>query len=269
VVALIACGSGNNANGSFPFSGPSCPPSSQLSNCFGCYEQNCNGSCLTSACGDFFSCICACNPTDQGCFQTCIPKAETPACSQCAASVNQTSCQQACGSQCGSSMSGGVGSGSSSGGSGGGQVCGTTHGACPITFCATQANGMCLSAYYQVGSQTFQCASCTDTQACLQEANSACQDAGPVADTGPGFDVGPADVGPVTDVGPVGDAVGPTCTPHGCGDGGTMLYCEIDNGPGGACTQAWYEVGAQVFDCTSCSQAGCQAAAQAASMACP
>jgi hypothetical protein len=273
VVALIACGSSNNANGSFPFTGPSCPPSSQLTNCFGCYEQNCNASCLTSACADFFSCICACNPNDATCFQGCVPKAETQACSQCAAGVNQSSCQQACGSQCGSVSSGGSGSSggfgsSSSGGSGGGQVCSTNNGACPITYCETQTNGGCTS-YYEVGGQMFSCASCSDTQACLQAANDACLDGGPVADIGPGPDVGPFPDVVVADV-PVVDGASPTCNSVKCGTMGQLLtYCELDDGEGGACTQAWYQVGSQVFDCTSCSASGCQAAEQAASMACP
>jgi hypothetical protein len=51
--------------------------------------------------------------------------------------------------------------------------------------------------------------------------------------------------------------------------GQSFEYCEIDNGEGGACTQAWYQVGAQVFDCTSCSALGCQSAEQAALAACP
>jgi hypothetical protein len=274
VVALFACGSSNNANGSFPFSGPSCPPSSELTNCFGCYEQNCNGSCLTSACGDFFSCICACNPSDQSCLQGCFPKAETPECSQCAAKIDQASCQQACGSQCGGSVSssGGIGS-SSSGGSGGsgsgGQGCTTSNGPCPISFCSTQVNGTCSSAYYEVGTQIFPCASCSDTQVCLQEATNSCLDAGPVADSGPVADVGPGpDVG-LPDV--VFDApAGATCTAHACGTmGQSFEYCELDDGEGGACTQAWYQLGTQVFACTSCSAAGCQAAEQAALMACP
>jgi len=265
VVALFACGSNNNANGTFPFSGPSCPPSSELTNCFGCYEQNCNASCLTSACADFFSCICACNPGDESCLQGCFPKAETPACSQCAANVDQASCQQACGSQCGGTVTSSGGGSSSSGGSSGGQGCTTSNGPCPISFCSTDVNGTCSSAYYEVGSQIFPCASCSDTQVCLQEATNACVDAGPVADTGLP-DVGPGDVG-LPDS-PVFDASGATCTSHACGTmGQSFQYCEIDEGEGGACSQAWYVVGAQVFDCTSCTD--CQSAEQAALMACP
>lgn len=270
VVALFACSSNNNGTSGFPFSGPSCPPSQQLDDCFSCYEQNCNGSCLTTACADLFSCLCACNPNDQACFQNCIPKGETQACTQCAEGINNSSCQQSCGSQCGGSSVGGGSGGSSGSGSGGigGQACQTSNGACPITFCSTLANGTCGSAYYQVGNQIFPCASCSDTQLCLQEANDACMDAGPVADVSPLPDVS-TDVVTVPDATPF-DASGATCHAVACGTmGQSMQYCEFDNGDGGACTQAWYEVGTQVFACTDCSAAGCMAAEQAASMACP
>jgi len=272
VVALFACSSGNNASGSFPFTGPSC--ASIPTGCWDCVEQNCNGSCITSACADYFNCFCACAEGDQNCYAGCQPKIMNPACEQCAAGVSTQSCQQSCSSQC---STGGVGGGSGGMGgssgfgssSGGGQVCSTSNGACPITFCATQANGTCTSAYYEVGGQMFSCASCSDTQACLQEATNACLDAGPVVDTGtPDFGPG-TDVGPVPD-GPFFDGGSPTCHAVPCGTmGQSMEYCEVDDGEAGACTQAWYQVGSQVFDCTSCSAAGCQSAEQAASMACP
>jgi len=264
VVALFACGSNNNANGSFPFSGPSC--TSIPTGCWDCVEQNCNGGCITSACADYFNCFCACAEGDQNCYAGCEQKVMTPACEQCAAGVSTQSCQQSCSSQCSVGGSSGIGSGGSSGSSGssGGQGCTTSNGACPITFCSTDVNGTCSSAYYEVGSQIFPCASCSDTQVCLQEATDACLDAGPVAD------IGPADVGPVLDA-PVFDAPpGATCTSHTCGTmGNSFEYCEIDDGEGGACTQAWYQVGTQVFACTSCSATGCQSAEQAALMACP
>jgi hypothetical protein len=268
VVALFACSNGNGANGSFPYSGPSCPPTAQqeLSACFGCYEQNCGASCITSACSALFSCICSCNLNDESCYQGCIAQGETPACEQCAQSVNNASCQQACGSQCGSTSIGGSSGTGDSGG--GGTLCNTSNNACPITFCENQTNGACSSAYYEVGGQTFQCASCNDLTSCAQAANDACLDGG-----GPVVETGPPDVGPITDVGPVPDspvfdASGATCTPHPCGDGGSMEYCEIDD-DAGTCTQAWFQVGGQVFDCSSCTSSGCQAAEQAASMACP
>jgi hypothetical protein len=68
---------------------------------------------------------------------------------------------------------------------------------------------------------------------------------------------------------PAFDASGAICNAVMCGTmGQSMQYCAVDD-DAGVCTQAWYEVGSQVFPCTSCSQSGCQAAAQAASMACP
>ena len=268
VVALFACSSNNDANGSFPFSGPSC--TSIPTGCWDCVEQNCNGGCITSACADYFNCFCACAEGDQNCYAGCEPKVMNPACEQCAAGVSTQSCQQSCSSQCSVSGSGGVtppgmggsSSGSSSGGSSG-SICNSSNGPCPISFCSTQVNGTCVSAYYDVGQQIFPCASCSDTQGCLQQATDACLDGGPVAD------VGPADVGPPDS--PVVDApAGATCTSHPCGTmGQSFEYCEIDEGEAGACSQAWYQVGGEVFDCTSCSAVGCQAAEQAALMACP
>jgi hypothetical protein len=130
-----------------------------------------------------------------------------------------------------------------------------------MEFCQAFFNNMCASAYYQVGNQTFSCASCTDTTMCLNEAQAACTS---IFDAGP-----PTDVGPVPDA-PAPDAVAATCHSVPCGTmGQSMEYCEVDDGEGGGCTQAWYQVGSQIFDCTSCTQAGCQLAAQEASKACP
>jgi hypothetical protein len=36
------------------------------------------------------------------------------------------------------------------------------------------SNGVCTAAYYQVGSQQFACASCTDTASCQMAAQMAC-----------------------------------------------------------------------------------------------
>jgi hypothetical protein len=41
--------------------------------------------------------------------------------------------------------------------------------------CETYDNGTCTGAFYQVGTQTFPCASCTDTAACERAASVACQ----------------------------------------------------------------------------------------------
>jgi hypothetical protein len=41
--------------------------------------------------------------------------------------------------------------------------------------CLTLENGACTGAYFQVGTDTFPCASCTNTTACQQQAAAACQ----------------------------------------------------------------------------------------------
>jgi hypothetical protein len=277
LAALLACGStnnGDNANnntGSFPYTGPSCSPTTVNGSCWSCLESSCNGGCLTSACNDFFTCFCNCAQGNESCYQGC-ESSITSSCEQCVAGLD--SCEQSsCSSECGSTGTGsGVGgsSGSSSGGSGF-TGCSTGTGAVcanggSIQFCETGFSNMCTSAYYQVGSQTFPCTSCTDTTSCAQQAQDACGpsevDAGP-----PPFDVGVPDS-------PVFDGIGgdgaTTCHAVACpGDGGqTIEYCETDDGPNGACTAAWFAVGPDVFECTSCSQQGCQAAEQAAGAAC-
>lgn len=284
LAAVLACGSGSNGSnnsgngtgsgsGGFPYTGPSCSSSTINQGCWGCLQSDCNGGCLTSACNDFFTCFCNCAQGSSSCYQTCASSIDS-SCQQCVLGIS--SCEQSsCSSQCGSGSSSGIGppssssgSGSSSGGppmsetcSGGGQVC--ADGA-SMQFCQTDFNNMCTSAFYQVGSQTFPCASCSDTSACAQEAQNAC--AISVVDAGPPDVVPPEDVGPVPDS-PFVDG-GPTCTSHSCGTmGQLMTYCEIDDN--GTCTQAWYEVGPQTFYCASCTQAGCMMAAQQASMACP
>lgn len=144
---------------------------------------------------------------------------------------------------------------------GSGQVC---AGGVSEEFCQTGVGNMCTSAYYQVGSQVFACASCSDTAECQKEADAAC---GPtIIDAGPPPDSEPADVGPVPDA-PFFDAGNVTCTPHACGTmGQTMTFCESFD-PSDTCIGAWFEVGGQIFDCNSC--ADCTTAAQEASQACP
>jgi hypothetical protein len=51
-----------------------------------------------------------------------------------------------------------------------------------VQICTTLTNGVCTATYYQIsfsdndgGSEQIDCASCTDTTACLQQVNAACQ----------------------------------------------------------------------------------------------
>jgi hypothetical protein len=43
-----------------------------------------------------------------------------------------------------------------------------------VEMCTVSSNGTCSAAYYQVGSQQFPCASCTDTTSCAMAAQMAC-----------------------------------------------------------------------------------------------
>jgi hypothetical protein len=282
LAAVLACGSGNNGtnnsgngsgnnNGGFPFTGPSCNSTTINEGCWGCLQNSCNGGCLTSACNDFFNCFCNCAQGSNSCYQACASNI-SPSCQQCVLSINsceQSSCSSACSNAGSGGGSGGVtppgmGSGSSGGSSSGGgmfQSCGGSGEVCAdgasLEFCQAGFNNMCTSAFYQVGNQTFPCASCSDTAACQQEAQAACTsiiDAGP-----PPQDVGLPDV-------PIFDA-GATCNSRSCGTmGQIMTFCEsID--PSGTCTAAWFEVAGQTFYCNSCSD--CTTASQEASKSCP
>lgn len=283
LATVLACGGGNNGNnnngisaddGGFPYTGPSCGAGTINGGCWSCLESSCNGGCLTSACNDFFECFCNCAEGSTSCYQSCESNI-TSSCEQCVTSIG--SCEQSsCSSECGgvsSGSSGGVNPSSSSGGgsgssSGGGMFvsCGGSGQDCAdgasLEFCESGFGGMCTMAYYQVGGQTFPCASCSDTSSCANQAQAAC---GSIIDAGP-----PIDAGPVPDAPPPFDGAAATCHSVPCGTMGMSLtYCEMDDGDAGQCTQAWYAVGSQVFECTDCSAAGCQMAEQEASMACP
>jgi hypothetical protein len=286
LAAVIACGSGNNGSnnsgngtgsgsGGFPYTGPSCSSTIINQGCWGCLQNTCNGGCLTSACSDFFNCFCNCAQGSNSCYQGCASSI-SQSCQQCVLSVS--SCEMSsCSSSCGNfgNGSGGVtppgpgpgGSGSSGGSSSGGgmfQTCGGSEQPCAsgasLEFCQAGFNNMCTSAFYQVGNQTFPCASCSDTASCLNEAEAACT---PIMDAGPP----PEDAGPVPDAPPPFDAGSVTCTPHPCGTmGQSMTFCEsIESN--NVCTAAWFEVAGQTFYCNSCTD--CTTAAQEASKSCP
>jgi hypothetical protein len=97
-VAAIACGGGSSSTssgsgGGFPFTGPSCPPGTQPTGmrgspaCTQCVESQCPSGCVASDCSDYFTCSCACNPTDTACAQGCFPKM-TSACEVCIAGID-------------------------------------------------------------------------------------------------------------------------------------------------------------------------------------
>ncbi len=176
---------GGGSGGGFPYSGPSCNSSTISPACWSCLESSCPslGSCITNACSAYFNCYCACNPGDSSCLQGCQSDV-SPACGSCIASSGQcaaTGCQQACTTTVmgSSGSSGGGGFGSSTGGGSTSTSQCTSAANCrngqTLESCVTLDNGSCTEAYYQLGDQVFSCASCTDMNACQQEAKSACQ----------------------------------------------------------------------------------------------
>jgi hypothetical protein len=100
--ACTDSGSGSgSSSGGFPFTGPSCTTGPTFNTaCWQCVRASCPAteSCLTTVCGDFFTCFCGCAAGDLGCQQGCDGE-ETQACETCAVSV--TNCQKAsCHSVC-------------------------------------------------------------------------------------------------------------------------------------------------------------------------
>ncbi|HEY1697849.1 MAG TPA: hypothetical protein VGG39_37065 [Polyangiaceae bacterium] len=166
-------------------SGGSCLATAMNPTCWSCLQGSCGSELGTfeSDCSAYVDCVCpggtydACNAT------TCEPQI-TGVCgtsAQAVATCETQSCESAC-VQSGSSSGAGSSSGgcaSSSGSSSGGTGTGTcsTSTTCPssgetLEFCVEGSETSC---YYEVGSQTFPCASCTDVTSCAQAATTACQ----------------------------------------------------------------------------------------------
>ncbi len=110
-----ACSGDDHKKKSSSFSGPSCqngpPVGGQNPACSTCGNDKCvsKSDCLSSACGDFLNCYCACQPNDSSCYQGCSGK-QTPACSDCSNTL--VSCiQQSCASECGLGAGGAGGDG--------------------------------------------------------------------------------------------------------------------------------------------------------------
>ncbi len=196
-LALIACGgrttglggtgssSGGSGGGSgsgsggFPYSGPSCTTATITDACWSCVQNRCPSfvSCVTSDCSAYFGCYCACPLGDATCVQSCQGDLSS-ACSSCVDAAAQC-VGQSCDPACAATMTGG---GGATGSSGGGSVtteCSSTTTICkngqPLKACMTFENGACTGATYIAGEAQVLCASCTDTTACQQQANAACQ----------------------------------------------------------------------------------------------
>lgn len=181
-------GGTGSSSGSFPFGGPSCDVTQ---GCWSCLQNACFGiGCLATDCASYFGCLCACTPGDGTCASGCDTDITT-ACVTCQQSLG--TCTNGCLSQCSNSGAGnGSGSSSSSGGAGSGGG-GSSGGSLPgetvvctgsveqcsegraLEFCQDLLSMNCTAAYYEVGTQSFPCASCSDTLACANAASGACQ----------------------------------------------------------------------------------------------
>jgi hypothetical protein len=155
-------GSGSDSgssSGAFPFPGPSCTTAQINAGCWQCTVDSCNGSCVTGDCAAYFQCFCACPAGDTTCQNGCNGDL-TSTCQTCLNGIdtcNSTTCKSSCPittTTCSSTSCGNGGS---------------------IEICMVNSNGTCTAAYYQVGSQQFTCASCTDTSSCQMAAQMACQ----------------------------------------------------------------------------------------------
>jgi hypothetical protein len=152
--------SSGSSSGAFPFAGPSCSTAQINAGCWQCTVDNCDGTCVTADCASFFQCFCMCAAGDTQCQDACTTDL-TPTCQMCLNGVS-TCNSGTCKSSCPVTATACAGAGC---GNGGGS----------IEMCTVTTNGLCTSAYYQVGSQQFACASCTDTTACQMAAQMACQ----------------------------------------------------------------------------------------------
>jgi len=108
---LIACGSSNSDtnNGLLPFNGDSCPPGTLPSSqpgtaasaaCNQCMRNNCTSpaKCVSTDCGTFFRCRCACKQSDFTCSTGCYRSFDMT-CQSCLAAVNQCE-SQSCSNEC-------------------------------------------------------------------------------------------------------------------------------------------------------------------------
>jgi hypothetical protein len=157
--ANIGDGGSGSSSGAFPFDGPSCTSAQINTGCWQCTVDSCNGSCVTADCAAFFQCFCACPAGDSTCQDGCSGVL-TSTCQTCLSGIdscNSGTCKSSCPVQTTSCTGTGCGTGGS------------------IEMCTVSSNGVCSAAYYQVGSQEFACASCTDTTSCQMAAQMACQ----------------------------------------------------------------------------------------------
>lgn len=170
IAAFLACGGkkvdfgdggtgSGSSSGAFPFQGPSCTTAQINPGCWQCTVDSCSGGCVTSDCASFFQCFCMCPAGDTQCQNGCTADL-TATCQTCLNGINNCN-SGTCKSSCPVMTTSCAGAG-----------CGTGGGS--IEMCTVSSNGACTAAYYQVGSQQFACASCTDTSGCQMAAQMAC-----------------------------------------------------------------------------------------------
>lgn len=169
-VGLFACSSsGTN----------SCLVGAFGSDCFSCMQTSCAPelSNIESACSDYYSCLCphgsfSCSENESS---VCNPKGDVLACTNASKSMG-TCVLQNCGTPCGG---GGpfcpLGTGTTTTCAGSASLDGGTCTNGQLLESCSTTTGSTTSCYYKVGSQQFDCSSCTDTTRCEEAANAACR----------------------------------------------------------------------------------------------
>jgi hypothetical protein len=180
LVGLFACG-GSTVGGNTTVQANACLATVVGSDCFSCVQASCGAelSGYESACSDYLSCVCpggnfSCSLATSS---ACNPNAGGSSCATAEASYGTCGLQN-CKAQC---SSGGALCESGTGGSSGTSTTCTgsasLDGGCTsgqlLESCTVTAGGT-TSCYYKVGSQQFECSSCTDTTSCAAAANAAC-----------------------------------------------------------------------------------------------
>jgi hypothetical protein len=175
-VGLFACGGSTVGGGNTTVEANACLATVVGSDCFSCVQASCGPelSDYESACSDYLSCVCpggnfSCSLATSS---ACNPNAGGSSCATAEASYGACGLQN-CKAQC---SSGGApcerGAVTNCTGSASFDA-GTCTNRQLLESCSVTAGGM-TSCYYKVGSQQFECSSCTDTTSCAEAANAAC-----------------------------------------------------------------------------------------------
>jgi hypothetical protein len=171
-VGLFACSSSGGTN--------SCLATALGSDCLSCLQTSCASqlSGVESACSGYLSCACpggnfSCSSFASSACQQMAGESSCETAEDSFDACSSTSCHTQClsgGAQC-DAGDGGIGTSTTCTGSANLDA-GCTNGQ-PLEFCSSTAGGV-TSCYYQVGSELFECGSCTDTTSCAEAANAVC-----------------------------------------------------------------------------------------------